>query len=240
MKSLFLYTLLTTIAVCLVPLSTNSARAQEKVPRYELGGQFTLLSLTKPTAQFDDFFGVPYKVEPGFGGRFTYNFTNEIAFDAEGNFFPGRYEFLDAPSGHIFQGQFGIKAGKRFKKIGIFGKARPGFVTFTKVSRLTGIRHEFVMARFPVGIFPLDVPEFRVDKASYLSADLGGVVEFYPSRRIVTRFDIGDTIIRYGAFQEPQLNVCPLVAPTCPINVFERPEETRHSLQFSAGVSFRF
>lgn len=237
MKRLFLFTLFTLTSSLFI---SNEVRAQDKAPRFEVGGQFSLLAPRKPAFQFDSFIEEPYKVEPGFGGRFTYNFTNEIAFDAEGNFFPGRYEFLDAPSGHILQGQFGIKAGKRFKKIGIFGKARPGFVTFTKVSHLTNVRLEIVNARFPPGFFPLEIPEFRIDKASYLSADLGGVVEFYPSRRIVTRFDIGDTIIRYGAFQEPQFNVCPLIAPVCPVGVFSRPEETKHSLQFSAGVSVRF
>lgn len=235
MKRLFLFTLLTLTSL----IFTNEVIAQDKVPRFEVGGQFSLLSPRKPAAQLDFFVESPYKVEPGFGGRFTYNFTNEIAFDAEGNFFPGRYDFLDAPSGHILQGQFGIKAGKRFNKVGIFGKARPGFVTFSKVSHLTNVRLEVVNVRTG-GFFPLEVPEFRIDSASYLSADLGGVVEFYPAKRIVTRFDIGDTIIRYGAFQEPQLNVCPLSAPVCPLGVFARPEETKHSLQFSAGVSFRF
>ena len=236
MKQLFLFTLLT---LTLSLFISNEVIAQDKVPRFEIGGQFSLLYPGKPTAQFDSIAKTPYKVEPGFGGRFTYNFTNEIAFDAEGNFFPGRYEFLDAPSGHIFQGLFGIKAGKRFKKIGIFGKARPGFLTFTKVSHLTNIGLEIVQVR-DGRFFPREAPEFRIGKASYLSADLGGVVEFYHSRRIVTRFDIGDTIIRYGAFQEPQSNVCPLIQPVCPRTVFTRPEETKHSLQISAGVSFRF
>jgi len=38
----------------------------------------------------------------------------------------------------------------------------------------------------------------------YFSMDVGGVVEFYPSRRIVTRPDIGDTIIRYGISRDPE------------------------------------
>ena len=41
----------------------------------------------------------------------------------------------------------------------------------------------------------------------YFSMDVGGVVEFYPSRRIVTRLDIGDTIIRYGISRDPELRV---------------------------------
>ena len=64
--------------------------------------------------------------------------------------------------------------------------------------------------------------------------DVGGVVEFYPSRRVVTRFDVGDTIIRYGIYREPVGVVCTSVCP--PPDVFERPAETRHNLQFSAGL----
>ncbi len=233
MKLLFLYPLLTLLAS---PLAVS---AQDKIPRTEVGGQFTFLNRTRPASQFDFFVEDRTLTELGGGGRFTYNLTNAVALEAEGNFFPGRDEFTEIPQGHILQAQFGVKAGKRFNKIGIFGKARPGFVTFSEVSKLTGFRRELLNIPFR-GVFPVEVPEFRVGKASYLSADLGGVVEFYPSRRIVARFDIGDTIIRYGAFEQLALNVCPLSAPVCPIDVFVRPEETKHSLQFSAGVSFRF
>lgn len=33
----------------------------------------------------------------------------------------------------MFQGQFGGKIGKRFDRWGVFGKARPGFVGFSRV-----------------------------------------------------------------------------------------------------------
>lgn len=233
MNKLFLYTLLTVLT------SIPAVRAQDQVPRYELGAQFSVLHRNRPTSQFDFFIADRTINEYGAGGRFTYNLTNALALEAEGNFFPGRSEFPEVSQGHIFQAQFGIKGGKRFKKLGIFGKARPGFVTFTKVSKLTGFRRELLIIPFH-GVFPIEVPEFRIGKASYLSADLGGVVEFYPSRRVVARFDIGDTIIRYGATEEFAPSVCPLSAPVCPIGMFTRPEETRHSLQISAGVSFRF
>ena len=233
MKRIFLYTLLTVLTSTLTP----AARAQNDVPRYELGAQFSLLFRNRPTSQFDFFFEDRTVNEYGGGGRFTYNLTNALALEAEANFFPGRNEFPEISQGHFLQAQFGVKAGKRFKKFGIFGKARPGFVTFSKVSKLTGFRREIIPFR---GVVPIDVPEFRIGNASYLSADLGGVVEFYPSRRVVARFDIGDTIIRYGATEEFAPSVCPLSAPVCPIEIFARPEETRHSLQISAGVSFRF
>jgi hypothetical protein len=80
----------------------SEARAQPVVPRFEIGGQFSLLSLNSPSSQ--DFLGlskyfdnpckqfdlVCKRVELGFGARFTYNLTNHIALEAEGNFFPGR------------------------------------------------------------------------------------------------------------------------------------------------------
>lgn len=221
--------------------------AQGDTPRFELGGQFSLLSRNRPSSQVDDvlafiefadFFSRRVS-RPGFGARFTYNQTKNLAFEAEGNFFPERHPLLGVPDGHFFQGQFGVKAGKRCEKVGFFGKVRPGFVTFTKTSIFTGFRE--VLRRDPSRGRDILVEEaqFRIGNATYFSTDVGGVVEFYPSRRIVTRFDIGDTIIRYGEYGEPAGTVCALCCP-CFTQLFLRPPETRHSLQFSAGVSVRF
>ncbi|HEY0324136.1 MAG TPA: hypothetical protein VGC66_24535 [Pyrinomonadaceae bacterium] len=223
--------------------------AQGDVPRFEIGGQFSLLILNKPSSQDDEF--VSGRVaDPGFGARFTHNVTNNIALEAEGNFFPGRdfdsegsfvtrldNDDVGVPRGRIYQGQFGVKAGKRFKKVGLFIKIRPGFVGFTKVSRLVGLTPITIIHPF-IGPLQFENPEFRIGKATYPSMDVGGVVEFYPSRRIVTRLDIGDTIIRYGISQEPAPVVCATICP--PPEVFERPAETRHNLQFSAGIGIRF
>lgn len=244
MKQPYLFTTLAVLASLL--FIGSEVLAQGDVPRYEIGGQFSLLSRNKPSTQFKDSgfeeFFVGYIAQPGFGPRFTYNLTNHIALEGEGNFFPERHDENDfgVPSGQIYQGQFGIKAGKRFKKMGLFIKGRPGFITFTKVSQFAGFRtitaiHPFT--RVPVQI---ENPEFRIGKATYFSTDLGGVVEFYPSRRLVTRFDIGDTIIRYGTYREPLSIVCPGVQPFCIPPVFERPAETKHNLQFSAGIGIRF
>jgi hypothetical protein len=71
-----------------------------------------------------------------------------------------------------------------------------------------------------------------------LAFDVGGVVEFYPSKRIVTRFDVGDTIIRYGDTTVTSIQG-PIDGPftLVPITIGG---ETRHNFQFSAGVGFRF
>jgi hypothetical protein len=239
-----------TIVAALASLLFCSAEvfAQGDAPHFEVGGQFSLLSRNRPTSQFDDNFLFddfdelfPRRLnKPGFGARFTYNMTNYIAFEVEGNFFAERKAVVGVPDGHIFQCQSGVKAGKRFKKIGFFGKARPGFVTFSESSQFTGFQPGFVFHPSRGADVLLDLPQFRVGKATYFSTDIGGVVELYPSRRIVTRFDVGDTIIRYGEYGEPVVgSICPLCCPCVP-GPFVRPAETRHNLQFSAGIGIRF
>ena len=221
------------IAVFLTLTLTAPLKAQrEDVPKFEIGGQFSVLSRNKPTplvssptAFSDDFFR---ETRIGFGGRFTYNVTNNIALEAEGNFFPksDKPRDLSVPGGTIFQAQFGVKVGKRFSKFGVFGKVRPGFVRFTEASQQTGTRTiTFNNQQYAVG-------EFQIGKESYFSTDIGGVVEFYVSRRIVTRVDLGDTIIHYGVYRRASFVLSqPFV---------ERRPETKHNFQFSAGIGFRF
>ncbi len=221
------------IAVLLTLTLTAPLKAQpEDVPKFEIGGQFSVLSRNKPTplvssptAFSDDFFR---ETRIGFGGRFTYNVTNNIALEAEGNFFPksDKPRDLSVPGGAIFQAQFGVKVGKRFSKFGVFGKVRPGFVRFTEASQQTGTRTiTFNNQQYTVG-------DFRIGKENYFSTDVGGVVEFYASRRIVTRIDFGDTIIRYGVYRRASFVLSqPFV---------ERPPETKHNFQFSVGIGFRF
>lgn len=49
----------------------------------------------------------------------------------------------------------------------------------------------------PTGsIFPES--EFRPRRLTHPAMDLGGVLEFYPSRRLITRFDAGVTLMRVG------------------------------------------
>jgi hypothetical protein len=88
MKQPFVYTIIAALASLL--FIGSEALAQADVPRFEIGGQFSLLSLQKPSSQWGNFVS-GHVAEPGFGARFTYNVTNNIALEAEGNFFPRRY-----------------------------------------------------------------------------------------------------------------------------------------------------
>jgi len=214
------------------PSSENEVKtpsgSRPRAPRYEVGAQFTLLNLfpvTKACSSACLTSGfIP--THPGIGGRFTFNITDDVALEAEGNFFTRNVEGLPNPSGHTFQGQFGAKIGKRFEKWGAFGKVRPGFVGFSKVNQLISERP------FESFLGPVLIGQFGVGKALYPSVDLGGVVEFYLSRRWVARFDVGDTIIRYS--------VLPVVQFSGRSPIFKRPPETQNNLQITSGVAFRF
>lgn len=209
--------------------SNPGTRNHQKTPKYEAGIQFTSMSFNParapcPEICFTSDDNGPI-TEPGFGGRFGYNLNDYLALEAEGNFFP-RQQTVPRGGGRLLQGQFGAKIGKRWERLGIFGKARPGLLSFSKVTQLVGTQQGFF------GSIPIEFGIFRVKRKSYFSMDVGGVIEFYMSRRLMTRIDVGDTIVNYseaavGGFLASR----PIV---------RRPPETHHNFQFTAGVGFRF
>ena len=182
------------------------------VQPFEVGVQFTSLFVDPSNSQ-GSLLAPRVHTEPGFGGRVTFNLTESIAFEAEGNYYT-REQFSFPEGGHMFQGQFGAKIGKRFDGWGVFGKARPGFVGFSRV----------LQNPFGVQVGPLSFV-----RRLYPSVDVGGVVEFYISPRWLARFDVGDTIIRYGEIEFAGF------PPS-----FTVPSVTRHNLQVSTGIGFRF
>ena len=218
-KFLFMFTGLLASLVC-----SPATKAQaDEVPHYEVGAQFT--SITKP-----DFNGGNTAI--GLGARFTFNLNRSVALEAVTNFFPqncrGCGGGIGDNSGNLTQGLFGIKAGKRFHRWGIFAKARPGFASFSEgegryVSSGTG------------GPFPF---RFEQNRLTNFAMDLGGIIEIYHSKHIVTRFEAGDTLIKYGR----RTTNFPLIDATGGVTLvdFTLPAETRHNFQFSAGVGFRF
>lgn len=143
---------------------------------------------------------------PGAGGRLTYNITDQIAIDTEVNYFSTSEVDLNRT-----QGLFGVRVGKRFgsPSIGLFAKARPGFMRFHG-DRLPGV---------------------RVDGTTKLALDLGGIVELYPSDRVIMRIDVGDAMIFYNGEVIRRLSV-----PGGP----QQRLGTSHNLQASVGIGFRF
>ena len=194
--------LLLTIAAVALFAATHAqpARAQAETPRVELGAHFTLIRLPRLDS-----------TAPGVGGRITINLNDHVAVESEINFFPKDQPGLFSLSKHQTQGLFGVKAGARSNRAGLFGKLRPGYMRFGE-------------ARVPitcVAVFPQPFACWLAAGRTAFALDLGGVVELYPSRRTVVRFDLGDTIVNFrGDFAGRRL--------------------TTHNLQFNAGVGLRF
>jgi hypothetical protein len=206
---------------------SNTSAPLDRSRKFEVGGQFSSLSVSVHERFFSGL-SAPFEFRDtqtaiGFGGRVTYNVNSSFAVEGEGNFFPadGIVANRGRSGGRILQGQFGIKTGKRFQRFGIFAKARPGVISFGRTVKIDVVDNS---QAFPI-------ITFRAERSSYFSTDVGGVLEFYPSSRIVTRFDGGDTIIRYGPTRLP-FGISPTIENIPPV--------TQHNFQFSAGVGVRF
>lgn len=139
----------------------------------------------------------------GVGGRFTYNANDYIAFDSEISYFPQN------PSGDFGETAVlaGVRAGIRTDKIGVFAKARPGLIRFGGDS-------------FKV---------YNGAARNNFAVDVGGVLEFYPNKRVIIRVDAGDTII---PFRNDGVRTGASIIPGTP--------GTTHNFQGSFGIGFRF
>jgi hypothetical protein len=219
------------VCVTLFLYQLQSVFAQTDTQKYEVGIVYTAIR------QNDDFFQLIEGFEPrirhnyGYGGRFTFNATDHLAIECEITFHPkDRFVlfgglFPPTTEGSVIggkrtQGLFGVKAGKRFEKIGLFGKVRPGFMRLSNIP---------------------DCPNGALSRCTTggktgFALDVGGVFEYYPTRRLVVRFDIGDTIIKYGKLNRAEF-------PDTPPE-FQLPLKigggTTHNAQYSIGLGFRF
>lgn len=241
-KTLFTFA----VAIFFLSLNTQISDAQtDEARRFEVGGQFSVLNVSNgrasvttvvqclvPPCPTTTSFTEERETEPGFGARIGYNVTENFTLEAEGNFFPREREFA---GGRKSQALFGVKAGKRFDEIGVFAKARPGFVHFSEGDFQP--RRDIAC----IAIFPPPVGCFEGTGRTHFAFDLGGVFEFYPSRNTIIRFDAGDTIIRLGERNATVVIDPPpgSAAPTRAV-VVRAPSETTHNFQGSVGVGFRF
>jgi hypothetical protein len=107
----------------------------------------------------------------GIGGRFHYNVAPWIGIDAEITHYP------ENPSGNFGEtaGLFGVRGGAAFDRFGIFGKAGAGMIHFG-------------------GQYFTD----RLTSKTFASSELGGMLEYYPSRRTFLRVELTDLLIYYG------------------------------------------
>jgi hypothetical protein len=85
-------------------------------------------------------------------------------------------------------------------------------------------------------LFPV---QFELNRLTTFAMDVGGVVEFYPSKRIVTRFDLGDTIIHFNRRNFNTVLFNQLTNTFTPATI-PIPARTSHNFQFMTSVGFRF
>jgi hypothetical protein len=136
----------------------------------------------------------------GLGARLLIHLTEHFSFDSEVVHYP------ENTSGNFGETTvlFGVKDGWRSDRLGVFGKARAGLMHF--------------------GGAYFDV---RLERKTFFTIDLGGVLEYYPSPRTAFRIDLGDTIVFYGS-------QALIRGPGSP------PLGTVHNFQPALGFSFRF
>jgi hypothetical protein len=151
--------------------------AQDNPPRLEVGPVFTFLHIP-PNGRH----GINPQNQAGIGGRLSYNFGRHVGMEAEYSISPFGTPTLTTQyqGGRLGQGFFGVRAGTPWKRWGAFAKLRPGFVSYSNA---------FVPAQ-PTGI--------ALGRVTEKAFDVGGVAELYLNRRFLVRYDIGDTLIRYG------------------------------------------
>ncbi len=187
-----------TALASLLLLGNLRVMAQDETPKLELGARFALLGLdgVKPA--------LPGTTDLGFGGRITWNLNYRYSVESEVSFFPKD----QLERGRRILGLFGLKMSARVDNAGVFLKIRPGFISFKQAGWTPTL---------------VDISSFNTKN---FALDLGGGLEFYPSRHTMFRFDFGDTIIRLGGI-------------TCPVTNCSR-SDISNNFQFGLGVGLRF
>ena len=206
-KRLFAHALLSLV------LGTLTLSAQDVPGRFEVGASFN----TSHNRAGD---GLNYQTYgPGVEG--TVNFGPHLAFDASYAALRNNFPYQMAV--------FGLKAGVRIQRFGIFGKVRPGFVSYGKVLRDSTIVFDPGPPAVTLGT------QAHVNRLTEKALDLGGVIEYYPARHWAIRWDLGDTLI----FQEKGPTFTAVPVGGTPI-VTSVPARTDNNFQFSTGVHYKF
>ncbi len=203
------------IALALVlPLLFGNAHAlaQTDEHKFEVGALFTSLHLDNfPSRASLENENVTVN---GIGARIGYDFTENIALDAEANFFPETH-FGNNQLGQKTQAFVGVKAGKRFERFGLFAKARPGVMFIGEITSSLDCNagQNFTVCR---------------PNHNNFAFDAGGAAEFYPTKRAIIRVDAGDTIIRLKQSSGGLLFPAPSTT------------NTTNNFQASIGFGYRF
>ena len=197
----------------LVCLQDSDVYAQSESPRWEAGVQMTALRYNGSGYTFGSqaslVNGGQRTTDVGIGGRISFNAARWLVLESELNLFPREF----ATSQNRTQALFGVKTGRRFGKVGLFAKVRPGVMHFGAAQMLSS---------------SLPGDSVRIPSKTVFTLDVGGVMEINHSRRVFTRLDFGDTMLRTTD------------RVTTNGSAFTEVSRVKHGFQFSAGIGFRF
>jgi hypothetical protein len=197
------------VGVCVLSmwLVSGTAAAQTDDSSIQIGGLVT-------GAVSGEFEGT----DLGVGGLFAWRPSPLFGLEAEFNVYPGDFNDSPAFSGGRTEGLFGATVGPRLGRVRPFVKVRPGFLRYAEASEPFAC----------ILIFPPPLNCTLGAGKTVFALDLGGGLEFYPSRRTFVRVDAGDRVVRY---EGPALST-----------EFERIEESfySHDFRFSFGGGVRF
>jgi len=179
--------------------------------RWEFGPLFSTMLIERDGATA----GV--QAEPGAGGYASYRIYRVFYLDGDLLYFPrGTPSSGPHDGGTILQGTFGFKGGIRRNRFGFFGKARPGFNSYSDALSSVASQQGGLT--------------FGTTRATTFVLDLGGIVEFYPTEHGTLRLEAGDTHLFFGS---RRLTVNGTSEPVPGYKL-------RHSIQFTLGYGWRF
>lgn len=159
----------------------------------QLGAHYSALALEYPD-----------QTRSGVGAFFVYSPRTGSGVDLSATWSPE-----ENVGGNAWQVLAGPRVGGRLAGVGVFGRVRPGFIHFSE--------RFYAPEVVCIAIFP--PPESCLASATNFVLDLGGTVEVDLSPRLLLRFDLGDTLIRYEGLDGASW---------------------KHGLQFAAGVGWRY
>jgi hypothetical protein len=169
------------LALVLSCLLASTLNAQD-VPKLEIGIQVTALNLGDFKLAMPDL----SESQRGVGGRITANLSDNLSVEGEFNTFPSGFRITIPQLSQVVQRKLsrdrvnqillGVKYGKHFEHIGIFGKFRPGFVSGEVKDETTGNTNPALNTLFRT--------------STGFALDWGVVLEFYPSKHTMVRLDL--------------------------------------------------
>jgi hypothetical protein len=184
-----------------------NAQQEAPTPRYEIGAQVT----SPYFREFSQVLG--RRSEIGVGGRLTVNLNSLLAAEAQVDLYPDD-KFFDYR--RKIQGLFGVRAGVRSGRVGLFGKVRPGVIH---------VRDRGLCA-IPEGCGLIPPGYTNRDFGSvWFALDAGTVFEVYPSERVALRVDTSDLFVRRFSHTD---------------GTGKRFYYSSHNLQTGGGVALRF